>query len=54
MTELVGILLAAGSARRFGAAKLLHPLPGWSGHRCRCCKRADGGGAEYDSRGTAW
>ena len=27
MTELVGILLAAGSARRFGAAKLLHPLP---------------------------
>ena len=28
MTELVGILLAAGSATRFGAAKLLHPLPG--------------------------
>ena len=28
MTEPVGILLAAGSARRFGAAKLLHPLPG--------------------------
>jgi len=27
MTELVGILLAAGSARRFGTAKLLHPLP---------------------------
>ena len=27
MTELVGILLAAGSASRFGAAKLLHPLP---------------------------
>jgi molybdenum cofactor cytidylyltransferase len=28
MTEVVGILLAAGSARRFGAAKLLQPLPG--------------------------
>ncbi len=28
MAELVGILLAAGSARRFGTAKLLHPLPG--------------------------
>ena len=28
MTELVGILLAAGSATRFGSAKLLHPLPG--------------------------
>lgn len=27
MTELVGILLAAGSARRFGATKLLHSLP---------------------------
>ena len=27
MTEPVGILLAAGSARRFGGAKLLHPLP---------------------------
>ena len=27
MSELVGILLAAGSASRFGAAKLLHPLP---------------------------
>lgn len=27
MTELVGILLAAGSAQRFGAPKLLHPLP---------------------------
>ncbi len=27
MTEVVGILLAAGSARRFGAAKLLQPLP---------------------------
>lgn len=26
MTGLVGILLAAGSAQRFGAAKLLHPL----------------------------
>jgi molybdenum cofactor cytidylyltransferase len=26
MTEIVGILLAAGSARRFGAAKLLQPL----------------------------
>jgi len=26
MTEVVGILLAAGSARRFGAPKLLHPL----------------------------
>ena len=26
MTEITGILLAAGSARRFGAAKLLHPL----------------------------
>lgn len=26
MTEPVGILLAAGSARRFGAPKLLHPL----------------------------
>lgn len=28
MTEIVGILLAAGSARRFGVPKLLHPLPG--------------------------
>lgn len=27
MLEVVGILLAAGSARRFGAPKLLHPLP---------------------------
>ena len=27
MSELVGVLLAAGSASRFGAAKLLHPLP---------------------------
>lgn len=27
MTEVVGILLAAGSARRFGAPKLLQPLP---------------------------
>jgi len=27
MTKVVGILLAAGSARRFGAHKLLHPLP---------------------------
>ncbi len=27
MSRLVGILLAAGSASRFGAAKLLHPLP---------------------------
>jgi len=27
MTKVVGILLAAGSARRFGAPKLLHPLP---------------------------
>lgn len=27
MTTPVGILLAAGSARRFGAAKLLQPLP---------------------------
>jgi molybdenum cofactor cytidylyltransferase len=27
MTEFAGILLAAGSATRFGAAKLLHPLP---------------------------
>jgi len=26
VTEIVGILLAAGSARRFGAPKLLHPL----------------------------
>ncbi len=26
MTEIAGILLAAGSARRFGAAKLLQPL----------------------------
>ena len=26
MTEIAGILLAAGSARRFAAAKLLHPL----------------------------
>ena len=26
MTEVVGILLAAGSAQRFGAPKLLHPL----------------------------
>ena len=26
MTEVVGILLAAGSARRFGAHKLMHPL----------------------------
>ena len=26
MTKIVGILLAAGSARRFGAPKLLHPL----------------------------
>jgi molybdenum cofactor cytidylyltransferase len=26
MTEVVGILLAAGSARRFGAPKLLYPL----------------------------
>jgi molybdenum cofactor cytidylyltransferase len=26
MTEIVGILLAAGSSRRFGAPKLLHPL----------------------------
>ena len=28
MTEIVGILLAAGSARRFGVPKLIHPLPG--------------------------
>jgi molybdenum cofactor cytidylyltransferase len=28
MTEIAGILLAAGSARRFGAAKLLQPLHG--------------------------
>ena len=27
MTKVVGILLAAGSARRFGTPKLLHPLP---------------------------
>ena len=27
MTEIAGILLAAGAARRFGAPKLLHPLP---------------------------
>jgi molybdenum cofactor cytidylyltransferase len=27
MTGLAGILLAAGTASRFGAAKLLHPLP---------------------------
>lgn len=27
MTELVGILLAAGSSKRFGAAKLLQPMP---------------------------
>jgi len=27
MTAVTGILLAAGSARRFGAAKLLQPLP---------------------------
>ena len=26
MTQITGILLAAGSARRFGAPKLLHPL----------------------------
>ena len=26
MTEVVGILLAAGSAKRFGAPKLMHPL----------------------------
>jgi molybdenum cofactor cytidylyltransferase len=26
MTQIAGILLAAGSARRFGAPKLLHPL----------------------------
>jgi molybdenum cofactor cytidylyltransferase len=26
MTEVVGILLAAGSAKRFGAHKLMHPL----------------------------
>ncbi len=26
MTDIAGILLAAGSARRFGAPKLLHPL----------------------------
>ncbi|MCG6967259.1 MAG: nucleotidyltransferase family protein [Chromatiaceae bacterium] len=28
MNGVVGVLLAAGAARRFGAAKLLHPLPG--------------------------
>ncbi|MGB4063094.1 MAG: nucleotidyltransferase family protein [Azonexus sp.] len=27
MTQIVGILLAAGSSRRFGADKRLHPLP---------------------------
>lgn len=27
MTKFTGILLAAGSAKRFGAPKLLHPLP---------------------------
>ena len=27
MTKVVGILLAAGCAKRFGAHKLLHPLP---------------------------
>jgi molybdenum cofactor cytidylyltransferase len=27
MTEVAGILLAAGAARRFGSPKLLHPLP---------------------------
>jgi len=27
VTKVVGILLAAGSARRFGTPKLLHPLP---------------------------
>lgn len=26
MTDIVGVLLAAGSARRFGAHKLMHPL----------------------------
>ena len=28
MVEIAGILLAAGSAERFGGNKLLHPLPG--------------------------
>jgi molybdenum cofactor cytidylyltransferase len=28
MTEIQGILLAAGAGRRFGGHKLLHPLPG--------------------------
>ena len=28
MAEIAGILLAAGSAERFGGNKLLHPLPG--------------------------
>jgi len=27
MTEITGILLAAGAGKRFGASKLLHPLP---------------------------
>jgi molybdenum cofactor cytidylyltransferase len=27
MTDVVGILLAAGYAKRFGSAKLMHPLP---------------------------
>ncbi|MEJ2575989.1 MAG: NTP transferase domain-containing protein [Gammaproteobacteria bacterium] len=27
MTDLAGVVLAAGAARRFGAPKLLHPLP---------------------------
>ena len=27
MTEIAGILLAAGAGKRFGASKLLHPLP---------------------------
>jgi len=39
MLEVTGILLAAGAATRFGAQKLLHPLPGGESVASQACRR---------------